>query len=192
MRFFIAVPIPEATNNAVAALMTRLRRFGADVKWVKAENLHLTLSFLGERPKEEMPAIRDAMRACAAGRKAFRVVYSGIGVFESWDRPRVLWLGIDSGARELKELADDLAERLKAAGIEALEKGRPFAAHLTLGRFRSRRHGERLRASAATIPTASSLEMPVDRLILYESRLSPEGPSYAAIAEAGLPAALGA
>jgi 2'-5' RNA ligase len=192
MRLFIAVPIPPEIKTAVAELLAVLSRAGADVKWVRPENLHLTLSFLGERRIEDVSSIKTAVERSAREFAVFSLAFSRLGVFESWERPRVLWLGIERGANALGELAAGLDRRLARARIETAEKGRPFAAHLTLGRFRSRRHAERLRDAAASFAVPRSMEMPVASLILYESRLFPEGPSYTALAESELPTALGA
>lgn len=192
MRLFIAVPIPPEIKAVVADLSAGLSRAGADVKWVRPENLHLTLSFLGEHRAEDVPVIKSAVERSTRGFPAFSLAFSRLGVFESWERPRVLWLGIERGTGDLVELAAGIDRQLAQAGIETAEKGRPFAAHLTLGRFRSRRHAERLRDAAASFAAPRVMEMPVGRLVLYESRLFPEGPSYAALAESELPAALGA
>ena len=192
MRLFIAVPIPAEVKTAIADVLAGLSRAGADVKWVRPENLHLTLSFLGEHRAEDVSAIKAAVDRATRGTAAFSLAFSRAGVFESWERPRVLWLGIERGADALGGLAAGLHRQLVQTGIEMADKGRPFAAHLTLGRFRSRRHVERLRDVAASFAAPQAMEMPVGRLILYESRLFPEGPRYTALAESKLPAAFGA
>ncbi|MBI5240914.1 MAG: RNA 2',3'-cyclic phosphodiesterase [Elusimicrobia bacterium] len=171
-RLFIALPVDEAVRAAAARIISGLSRTGADYKWVEPQNLHLTLRFLGETPLERLPEL-GVLLETAARRPSFELVFSGLGAFSSWDDPKVVWLGVGRGTRELAELA---------AALGAEEEGRPFAAHLTLGRRRSRRGLGGLREAAAA--GAPELRQKAGRIVLFESRLTPEGPVYSARQEA--------
>jgi 2'-5' RNA ligase len=174
-RLFIAVPVADVVRRAMARLIADLRLAGADYKWVEPENLHLTLRFFGATPLERIAEIESLMRR-AAQRPRFEVSFGTLGAFDSWDDPKVLWLGVDKGEAELAALAEDLG---------AAEEGRRFSAHLTIGRSRGRRGLERLKAAAlhAGLP---ELRQIVDKVVLFESRLTPKGPTYWALREAGL------
>jgi 2'-5' RNA ligase len=166
-RLFIAVPVCDEIRRAAAELIAGLRLSGADFKWVEPENLHLTLRFFGSTPLERLPEI-EALMLRAAQRPRFEIAFGSVGAFSSWDDPKVVWVGLDSGALELAALAEALG---------ASEEGRPFSAHLTIGRRRSRGGLERLKAAAerAGLPR---LRQTVDRVVLFESRLTPQGPKY--------------
>lgn len=164
LRLFIAVPVSDEVRLAAAKLIETLRACDADVKWVEPENLHLTLRFLGATAPERLPEI-EALMAQVAVRPAFRLSYSGIGAFPSWKELRVVWVGLKEGVTELSEMA-------KALGPSP--EGRPFAAHLTIGRVR--RGGEL--EKVATEVRFPELSQNVDNLVLYESRLMPQGPVY--------------
>jgi len=165
-RLFIALPVDEAVRSAAAKLIAELEKTGADYKWVAPRNLHLTLRFFGETPLERIPELEALLKA-AARRPPFELVFSGLGAFSSWDDPKVVWLGVSQGARDLAELA---------AALGAGEEGRPFAAHLTIGRRRGRGDIEKLKEAVAA--GAPELRQQADRIALFESRSGSHGPVY--------------
>lgn len=166
-RLFIALPVDEAVRSAAARLIAGLEKTGADYKWVEPRNLHLTLRFFGETPLERIPEL-EALLKSAARRPPFELVFSGLGAFPSWDEPRVVWLGVSQGDRELAELA---------AALGAGEEGRPFAAHLTLGRRRGRSGIEKLKE--AVVAGVPELRQQAARIALFDSRPTSAGPVYA-------------
>jgi RNA 2',3'-cyclic 3'-phosphodiesterase len=186
MRLFIAVDLSEDARQAIAVAQNRIAAALAAeesrLKRVRPEHMHLTLVFLGRVADDDVPALVDAI-----GRDAdatpFEVVFAGLGVFPPRGAPRVLWLGVADGAAALVALQRDLAQRTIARGI-ALE-ARPFHPHLTLGRWRSSRPLDRGRALAAGVPGPVA-SVRVERATLYESRLSPAGPTYTPLAHANL------
>jgi len=183
-RLFIAVPVAEEVRRAAARLIGGLRDSGADFKWVEPENLHLTLRFLGATPRDRLPEIEALLRR-AAQRRRFEASFTGVGAFSSWDDPRVVWVGVGQGAGELAALAESLGPS---------EAGRPFAAHLTIGRRRGldglgaaarmrRRPDDRKEVRWSAWAAAAQAGFPelrqmVDKIVLFESRLTPRGPVY--------------
>jgi 2'-5' RNA ligase len=108
-----------------------------------------------------------------------------LGVFPERGAPRVLWLGIGDGVDELRIVQQVLTVRLSAvAPATRASPGETFTPHLTLARFRDRVH--RAHISEITGIPASAGPCLIDRVTLYESRLSPAGPSYLRLAEAPL------
>ena len=86
--------LDEATRDALAARVERLRPRAGGVAWVAPENLHVTLKFLGGVEAERLPLVREALDRAVAGRAPFDLVVSGLGAFPTPTRPRVLWAGI--------------------------------------------------------------------------------------------------
>ena len=52
LRLFIAVELPPAVHEALAAVQKRLQAFDPDrgVRWSAIDSIHLTLKFLGDTP----------------------------------------------------------------------------------------------------------------------------------------------
>lgn len=180
MRLFIAV-FPPADVQGVAYRAADPLRPGHDaVAWVKKENLHYTMRFLGEVDEAGAARAAAAMREAAASRPRFGAVLGGFGAFPSAKRARVLWMGMLQGAEPMRLLASTLEESLERHGFEPAEES--FEPHLTLGRVRA--PGD----WTARLLDAPSVEarFQVDRLQLMRSVLSPGGSRYETVEEAPL------
>jgi 2'-5' RNA ligase len=173
-RLFIGVDIDEATRAQVGRISARLRdALDAHTKasWVRPERMHLTLQFCGDADA----AMEERLRAAVARpmpQPAFDVSFDGVGCFPERGTPRVLWLGVAAGLEQLR--------CLHAAFLGA----ESFTPHLTLARFRDRVSRAKI-AELANIPAVAGPSR-IDRVTLYESRLSPAGPTYIPLAEAPL------
>ena len=178
MRAFIAVfPPPEIQAAAIAQALETVQRLGEcasdRVRWVRPENVHLTLKFLGNVRKEILGDLCAALEEACAGHAPFDVALVGFGAFPSAQRARILWAGVGVGSDQLRALATDLQDTLAPLGFEREE--RAFTPHLTLGRLRSR-------PASFDLPTvAGVLGFQVRRVELTESTLSPEGAAYRTI-----------
>lgn len=175
-RLFIAVDIDDATRAQVGRISSGLRAaIGANVKasWVPPDRMHVTLHFFGDADDALETRIRRAM-ADPVRVAPFDVTFDGHGVFPEHGSPRVLWLGIRDGLGSLRRLY---------AALDPAATG-PYTPHLTLARFRpSTRVRDALRAlEGRDRPSAGPSR--IDRVTLYESRLSPTGPAYVPLAEA--------
>lgn len=182
MRLFIAVELDEAIRKNAAAIGERLAaalgpaaRHG--VSWVAPANMHLTVRFLGE--------VREAVAEELRGRlsrplrtPAFRLSVSGLGAFPPSGPPRVFWLGLTEGAQDLALVHDEVEERLEGLGFE--KEDRPFRAHLTLARVKAPLGP--VRQVLASIGQADAGSCTVSQVTLFQSRLSPRGATYTALA----------
>jgi 2'-5' RNA ligase len=182
VRLFFSVPLPEEQKRAVNAALRPMKAASGEgaVSWTKAEQLHFTLAFLGEQPASE-PALQAA--AACAELRAFELALAGAGAFPNSKRPRILWLGAAEGAKELEELAARLTAGLRAAGF-ALEE-RPFRAHLTVGRVKPGGDRSAERALKAG-PQGEVARLRVHRVVLVQSRLSPQGARHEELASVSL------
>lgn len=187
MRIFLAVfPSPPA-QAAAAEVIEGLRRPGDGMAWVKRENLHYTLSFLGELEEDGLARAEAATREGARGQPSFPATLGSGGAFPDARRARVIWLGLATGGDALTALARSVEESLRAAGFD--RDGRPFTPHLTLGRARA----EGADWSRALAGTAASGATPfvVDRVVVVQSTLGPGGSRYQVRHEARLEAPKG-
>lgn len=190
MRLFAAVDLEAPVRREAFAFGERLAcklggpggRGRARVSWVREENLHLTMRFLGEVDDR---AVEDLVARFGEPltTQAFDIELGGAGVFPPAGPPRVVWLGVTRGADRLLALNAEVEDRFVAWGYG--RDDRPFRAHLTLGRCKTLLEREArellLRADARPIGTSR-----VDAVVLYQSQLLASGPTYVPLARAGL------
>jgi RNA 2',3'-cyclic 3'-phosphodiesterase len=160
MRLFVAVEVDPGAP-------------GPSAERAKAPR-HLTLRFLGEVAPDRLPSITTALQRVAHETPVFDLVVEGVGAFPSRTNPRVVWVGVTTGQRELVELADRISRALSEAGVEVEHD--PLVPHLTLFRVRSpmlrRRATELL---SGTTPPPPAERQHVTEFVLKQSTLAPEG-----------------
>jgi 2'-5' RNA ligase len=175
LRLFVAVDVPEALKERIETdVVGRLRPSLPAARWTRPEGRHLTLKFLGRVEDDGVAGVREAVRSVAGRHRAFRAAFSEVGGFPSLRRTRVLWVGVGEGAAPMAALASDLERGLEPLGLEP--ERRPFRGHLTLARFRSPTVVGEL--AGVRVPAE---DFEVTELVLFESRLHPQGARYAAV-----------
>jgi 2'-5' RNA ligase len=194
VRLFLAADLEAKTARAAGeccgaleeALVTAGAAREGDVKWVTAEAMHVTIHFLGEVSDDGVAALREILAAPLVT-PSFMLGFGAIGCFPAVGRPHVVWLSMTSGAESLVRIHGELAERLRALdAAPSAETERPYQAHLTLARFR-RGAGARTRSVLAAVPLPELPPSRIDRVTLYESRLSSEGAKHVALLSLPLP-----
>ena len=182
VRCFVAVLLPEGVRNALAAVSAELRGRAPGLGWVRADNLHLTLRFLGEVEPVVLERVREAVTIAAAAVAPFTVMLGGLGGFPSGRAPRVVWAGVAGGA-ELGALHAALEAALVARGIPG--ESRAFHPHVTLARARESRGAG---GFADVLGAGRSFgEIRVAALHLMRSELHPKGARHTILMEAPLP-----
>jgi 2'-5' RNA ligase len=161
--FFALVPPPELAQSLGTLARDVARR--AHGRPVPAENVHLTLAFVGAWPHARLPALLDA-----GGRLGGVPIELRLDTLGGFRRAGVAWIGAATTS-PLAALAASLAAALASAGV-ALED-RPLAPHVTLARkCRGPYPDERVAPLAWT----------ADAVTLLESHTRAEGARYRAIA----------
>ena len=181
LRVFLALFPPPEVQAAAAQAIERLRAPDDRVSWVKEENLHFTLRFLGDVGESGAKRAAEAAKEIAGDHPGFDAALGTLGAFPNGRKARVIWIGLSQGEDAMVALARDLEQALVRRGFE--HEGRPFAAHLTIGRVRD---PGRDWAEALNGATLAPARWRVDRLLLIRSTLSPQGSRYAEIAAAPL------
>lgn len=176
MRTFIAVNLTDDIRQALSRTQEALKEKGADVSWVKPENLHITLKFLGEVEETRLQELRETIASSLRGTTPFRLTLEGLGVFPNLRAPRVVWAGAKEGAAELAALQARIEEGLCRIGFPREE--RLFIPHLTLGRVRSLRGREALVEGISKATSAAFGEMVLESVELMKSQLHPSGSTY--------------
>lgn len=175
MRLFIALDLPEEVVQYVTDVQNDLKQQIQADRWQSTRNLHLTLHFLGEVPKELLPAIRQDMDMVSTIIAPFSLSTGYLGVFPQLEKPRVLWLGLHGDISALKQLHLLLKKRLQMhPGLHVDRK--PYRPHITLAR--GPQYGGRalpLEEWGHKIHTNSGPRFTVQHVHLYQSELRPEG-----------------
>lgn len=182
MRVFLGVFPPAEVQRAAYAASEALRRPGDGVSWVKPDNLHYTLRFLGEVGENGAKRATDAANAAASAHPAFDAELGVLGAFPKPRHARVIWVGLEVGAEPLVALAKSLETELARRGFEKERK--KFNAHLTLGRVRDPRADWTDRLASESVRGETRFR--VGAIQVIESQLSPKGSVYTVRAEAAL------
>lgn len=170
LRLFVAAGVPPRELAWLADQTVSLRERWPEARWAPIDNQHVTLKFLGSTLLGALDEVVAACAAVAASAEPSEIALSGLGVFPTPRRARVLWAGFDDPRRTLAGLAAGLDDRLGPLGFVA-EK-RSFTPHLTLARFRAPTRVEDL----PPLPPARPFHL--GAFGLWRSHLSPRGARY--------------
>jgi|Deesub1362A_J573_1020465.scaffolds.fasta_scaffold00173_2 2'-5' RNA ligase len=183
MRCFIAIHIDEGVRSALSGLQEELKGCNVDIRWVRPENIHLTLKFLGDVKEDRLDMIRARLEDICSRYNRFSLEARGMGIFPDKKRPRVLWVDVD-GNGNLKGLQHDIEEAMATIGFK--KEDRAFTPHLTIGRFRSRAGIDALYDRMQSYMDERFGLFDVRSVFLMESILRPSGAEYRRVAEFGL------
>ena len=186
LRTFIALDLGKQIRDKAIALQESLARAGGDVKWVEADNLHVTLLFLGEVDDREVVDVCRVVGDCCRERSPFLMSVETLGAFPNLRRPRTVWIGVGAGAGEVVALHDALEETLLELGCYRREQ-RQYTPHITLGRVKrdDSPTGE-LAGLMAKKAEWQGGETSVREVLVMASELTPEGPIYTVLSRARL------
>jgi 2'-5' RNA ligase len=174
VRLFVALDLPDPVRHAITELIAKLQPKSRTARWIRPENLHITLKFIGHVGNEKLSPIQTALSSIRAA-QPIELHFRGMGFFPNEHRPRAFWCGI-AASPILAELAANIDRALVPLGVEA--ETRPFAPHLTLARFKSD-EGIREVVHAANDMKSTDFGAAFEtNFHLYESLLKSTGAQY--------------
>ena len=177
MRLFIAMDVPEEIKGAISVAMEDLRRSVEGVRWVKPENIHLTMKFIGDYEEEKLERLEEEVVKAALRSPRFTALLGGCGAFPSPAKARVIWVDMRKGGEEAAVAARKVDSRLGKIGIK--RDSRPFRGHLTLGRLKKPRDcSDMIERMEKDLQGLFDMPFDVREMVLYRSILRPEGPTY--------------
>jgi RNA 2',3'-cyclic 3'-phosphodiesterase len=176
LRVFIAIELSEQVKDFLAKLSLELKRFGADVRWVRIDGIHLTLKFLGEVRSTLIPQIDDAVQPIFASQEKLLVQVRGLGIFPSTRNPRIIWAGVEDNEERLTYLAEKIDSKL--VGLGFLRENRVFRPHLTLGRIKSKHDLTLIIGFLEKHKQVTGPYFHAHRAVLFQSVLKPTGAEY--------------
>ncbi|MCP4038868.1 MAG: RNA 2',3'-cyclic phosphodiesterase [bacterium] len=174
IRAFVALSLGSEARDSLAraALSLVSQPWAREVRWVEAQNLHLTLRFLGNIASAGVPGIVQTLEAALREFDAFEFVLRDLVCFPSANRPRVIAARVSS-EESVAALAFAVERALAGSGRES--EGRGFRPHITLGRFRRSPRGKKLDLAACEVEPVA---VAVSDVVLYRSTLDPAGVCY--------------
>jgi RNA 2',3'-cyclic 3'-phosphodiesterase len=186
MRLFVALEIPDAVRGNLAAAQKQLQKkvqkdllaAGAELRWVRSENFHVTLKFIGQASSEELAAIMEELRGVRP-EGAVKATIRGLGYASNAKRGGVLWATMEA-SNFLKMLAGQIDRRLERLGIAAEE--RAFLPHLTLARCKQNGVMHAIRAAVREYDGYDFGSVLWEEFHLMESRLGAGGSQYSTLA----------
>lgn len=176
IRTFLAIDIDQLCREYLGRVASVLQRSRADVSWVKPGNAHLTLKFLGDISSGTQVLIQEALKDILVNQKPFDLVLSGVGVFPNFDKPRIVWVGIEDKSLTLVGLFELLEPVFESFGFP--REKRRFNPHLTLGRVRSGSGRQALTQAIHNNLNSTGPLFHVDHATLYWSDIKPSGAVY--------------
>ncbi len=179
MRCFVAVELTETVRKRLAGLQQRFSDLGRSVRWVRPDAMHLTVKFLGDVPDQQLPAASQAVADVARQCRPFEFAVRSTGCFPPRGNVRVIWVGVEETSGELAACKRRCEDAFSALGFP--RESRPFSPHLTLGRVKDPRRAGNLRQLIAAQADFKAGTVSAGELVLFESRLSPQGAQYAVV-----------
>jgi len=174
-RLFIAIhvrPMPD-----VLELLGKLRQLGRSLRPVAPDNLHLTLRFLGAVSEALQAGVSEALVRAAQSSAAMELTLRTTGAFPDFNRPKVIWAGVDEH-HALNALVASLSAELAQVGIGPEQQ--PFHPHVTLARVKKRPPAT-LASLYRRFATHTFGTWMVKEVHLLSSELTPNGPKYDAV-----------
>ena len=178
-RYFIAVNVSEEIKDEAAKLQKKLYESNRSLKvsYVKPDNFHITLKFLGDLDFEQLEIVKSTVSKVSSEYEGFTVETGGIGFFPKKENARVIfWEMLDKNI--LSKIAGDIDFHLSQNGFQREKK--KFSPHLTLGRIKEPRRGEIITTDTPCLNTA------INDIKIVQSFLSPQGATYKIINSYGL------
>ena len=187
IRAFIAVELSDEARAEVGRVALAVR--GGVVRGVRAvrdDGLHITLRFLGDIERDDVPQVSAAVQSAARQVAPFELALGDVGAFPSLGRARTLFVGVGGDIERLNALRDGIESELSKVGFR--RDRRRFNPHITVGRIRDRvsRSDGRAVVRAAQSVEYGRASFRVDTVRLFQSTLTPDGAVYRILGEFSL------
>lgn len=172
-RIFVAIPVPALLSRPLLALMGGV----GGARWQTAEQLHITLRFIGEVDPRQLDDIDLALSRIAA--RGFAIAIAGVGRFATGSRIEALRAGV-TPRDDLTRLHRKVDAALVRLGLPPEQ--RAYLPHITLARFARSAAVSGVDQFLARHAGLSVPPVTIASFSLMESRLGRSGASYAEIA----------
>ncbi len=180
---FVAFLLDDRVRGLLRTVQDRLRRSCDGVRWVKPEQMHVTVQFLGEVADVDIAEVTDAVARGAAKGEPFTLSIEECGCFPPRGAVRVVWAGAKDETGAMLRSVQAIQDELSGVGFDP--ERRAWSSHITIGRARNAQADSAMRNSIERC-TYDSLDQRVESVTLMASVLSPTGPTYTEVGRATL------
>ena len=185
IRAFLAIEPTENVLQEITRLQEKLKReISGRLSWTRPQGQHLTLKFFGDISREDINNISTVVQKRVVAEQKLNLKIEKLGVFPDARKPRVLWCGVTGDVEKLITLQRKLDSDFTAIGFPA--EDRSFKAHLTLARIKDPRDITGVSEALKKYDSFKAGEFVTDKLLLFQSTLSPQGAIYTKLAEFAL------
>ena len=174
VRAFLAIDLDDDLKPKINRIIKEFKQIDTRIKYVELTNLHLTLKFFGEIDTEGLELHEEKIANVVSEFKPFDIKIKGCGSFPNNNHIKVIWVGIDEDSI-IRELHDKLDKEFTKLGFDRDKK---FSTHLTIGRMKSAKNKDKVKATIEEFSDIEIGEMTVNRISLKKSTLKPSGPVY--------------
>ncbi len=175
IRTFIAVPVSERLFNLQEKLKATISEKTGKIRWLRKDQLHLTLKFLGDTTEDSINDVRRIMQNIADEFKPFNVSIQKTGCFPKIERPRVMWVGVSGELAKLDQLVERIQKKLNPLGFPKDEN--KYYPHITIARAK---YPQKKTPDISTFLDTSFVPIPfqIKKVQFISSELFPNGPVY--------------
>jgi len=181
MRSFIAIELPAAIQDQLGGLCGRLRASSPKASWVRGENMHVTLRFLGEVTEEDLARLSAMLSPAYQACEGVTLRVCGIGAFPNLRRPSVVWAGLEIVQGAIEPLHAQAEQAARMLGLPPETKR--FHPHVTLARLRDPRGADALTAELNACQSFHAGEFRAESVSLFSSELRRGGAVYRRLEE---------
>lgn len=175
MRLFVAILLSDEVRAALARVQKDIGRSCDGVRWVRQEQLHVTVKFLGDVPDGDVPSVSEAIARGAAEGGPFSMTVEAAGCFPPRGGVRIVWAGATEPSNTMQRSVEAINGELEDLGFE--RERRAWSAHITIGRVKFDKSAGRTRSAVERV-SYSGIDQAVDSVSLMSSVLGPNGPTY--------------
>ncbi|UCH96742.1 MAG: RNA 2',3'-cyclic phosphodiesterase [Candidatus Aminicenantes bacterium] len=183
MRVFIGIKLDERVHDEIEKFLKSFKKISSPVRWVKPENVHITLKFIGEVSEEKYSHIERRLSEAEFSTGPFDLRLAGCGKFGRGNTLNIFWIGIVP-SDPLTQIFKKIETTLAKAGIE--KEKRQFKPHITVGRNKKNFNFKSFFQLIEENSDRLISEFTVSHFQVFKSQLRPEGPIYTVLKEISL------
>ena len=175
LRTFLCFPVSSEVKLKKHMLFSTLQNCSSKINWVKNENLHLTLKFIGYTRESDIPKIINNVNDVTVNFKPFYLSVKGTGCFPKKERPRTLFMGIEGRINLLNNLLKNIEIQLEK--LDFPKDRFKYFPHITVARVKypqSQTPNIDLFLKSSYDP----IDLSIDQVQFFASELLPSGAIY--------------